>query len=78
MTFAYPLKSDRTILNSINFKIKKNEKTAFVGESGCGKTTCMQLIERFYDLANDENGSITLDGHELKGLNLKWMRENIG
>jgi len=78
VTFAYPLKADRTILNGINFTIRKNEKTALVGESGCGKTTCMQLIERFYDLANQEHGSITLDGHELRGLNLKWMRENIG
>jgi len=76
--FAYPLKVDRTILDGINFKIRKNEKTALVGESGCGKTTCMQLIERFYDLVDSEHGSITLDGHELKELNLKWMRENIG
>jgi len=78
VAFAYPLKPDRTVLNGINFSIRKNEKTAFVGESGCGKTTCMQLIERFYDLANQENGSITLDGVELRDLNLKWMRENIG
>lgn len=76
--FAYPLKPDRVILNEISFCIKKNEKTAFVGESGCGKTTCMQLIERFYDLDTEKGGSITLDGHELRGLNLKWMRENIG
>jgi len=77
VTFAYPLKPDRIILNGITFDIRKNEKTAFVGESGCGKTTCMQLIERFYDIG-DNNGSITLDGNELKSLNLKWMRENIG
>jgi len=78
VTFAYPLKKERVILDGISFKIKKNEKTALVGESGCGKTTCMQLIERFYDLETEENGSISLDGHELKELNLKWMRENIG
>jgi len=77
VTFAYPLKPDRIILNGISFDIRRNEKTAFVGESGCGKTTCMQLIERFYDIENN-NGSITLDGNELKSLNLKWMRENIG
>jgi len=78
VTFAYPSKMEKTILNGINFKIKKNEKTALVGESGCGKTTCIQLLERFYDLANEQNGSITIDGYELKDLNLKWMRENIG
>ena len=77
VTFSYPSKPDRVVLNGINFDIRPNEKTALVGESGCGKTTCMQLIERFYDLENG-NGSITLDGNELKDLNLKWMRENIG
>ena len=75
--FAYPLKKERVILNGVSFEIRRNEKTAFVGESGCGKTTCMQLIERFYDIESG-NGSITLDGRELKSLNLKWMRENIG
>ena len=77
VSFAYPLKADRQILKGITFDIRKNEKTAFVGESGCGKTTSMQLIERFYDLV-DGSGSITLDGTELKNLNLKWMRDNIG
>lgn len=75
--FAYPLKADRQILKGITFDIRRNEKTAFVGESGCGKTTSMQLIERFYDLVQG-SGSITLDGVELKDLNLKWMRDNIG
>jgi ATP-binding cassette subfamily B (MDR/TAP) protein 1 len=75
--FAYPLKKERVILNGVSFDIRKNEKTAFVGESGCGKTTCMQLIERFYDYENG-NGTISLDGNELKSLNLKWMRQNIG
>ena len=78
VTFAYPLKKERVILNSINFEIKPNQKTALVGESGCGKTTCMQLIESFYDLDGEGNGSISLDGRELKSLSLRWMRENIG
>lgn len=73
--FAYPTKKDKQILKGITFKIHKNQKTAFVGESGCGKTTCMQLIERFYDI---DAGSITLDGTELKELNLKWLRSQIG
>ena len=77
VSFAYPLKQEKLILDGISFSIRPNEKTAFVGESGCGKTTCMQLIERFYDIENG-NGSITLDGNELKDLNLKWMRGNIG
>ncbi len=77
VVFAYPLKKERIILNGVSFDIRRNEKTALVGESGCGKTTCMQLIERFYDIESG-NGSITLDGRELKSLNLRWMRDNIG
>ena len=73
--FSYPTKPDNQVLKSINFSIEANKKTAFVGESGCGKTTCMQLIERFYD---PSSGSVTLDGKNLKDLNLKWMRDNIG
>jgi len=75
VTFAYPTKPEKIILNGVSFEIRKNEKTAFVGESGCGKTTSMQLIERFYDLVG---GSITLDGVDTRELNLKWLRSNIG
>jgi len=77
LVFAYPLKQERVILNGVSFDIRRNEKTAFVGESGCGKTTCMQLVQRFYDYETGK-GSITLDGNELKDLNLRWLRENIG
>jgi len=73
--FAYPTKPEKTILNGVSFTIRKNEKTALVGESGCGKTTSMQLIERFYDITG---GSLTLDGNEIRELNLKWLRSNIG
>jgi len=73
--FSYPLKPDKLVLKGVSFKAKKNEKIAFVGESGCGKTTCVQLIERFYDI---NEGSIKIDGNELKDLNLRWLRQNIG
>ena len=73
--FAYPSKPDRVVLKGVSLTADSNEKVAFVGESGCGKTTCVQLIERFYDF---ESGSLTIDGHEVKELNLKWLRENIG
>ena len=73
--FAYPLKPDRQVLKGVSLIANTNEKVAFVGESGCGKTTCVQLIERFYDY---DSGSLTIDGHEIKSLNLKWLRQNIG
>jgi ATP-binding cassette subfamily B (MDR/TAP) protein 1 len=55
--------------------IEKGQKTALVGESGCGKSTIIQLLERFYD---PNAGTLTLDGVEIKDLDLKWLRNNIG
>lgn len=49
--------------------------TAFVGESGCGKSTIFQLLMRFYD---PQQGLITLDGVDLKDLNLIWLRTQLG
>ena len=46
-----------------------------VGESGCGKTTIMQLIERFYDI---DEGEILIDGINIKDYNLRSLRKNIG
>ena len=48
---------------------------ALVGPSGCGKSTTIQLIQRFYDTIE---GSVLLDGQDIKTLNLKWLRSNIG
>ena len=48
---------------------------ALVGSSGCGKSTCLQLIQRFYDPLN---GLIAIDGRNLKDYNLKWLRTRIG
>jgi len=48
---------------------------AFVGSSGCGKSTCIQLLQRFYDPLD---GQITLDNRDLKTLNVKWLKSQIG
>ena len=47
--FSYPNNPYKLILNNISFIIPKGKKVALVGESGCGKSTIIQLIERFYD-----------------------------
>ena len=73
--FSYPARPDVKILNNMTFKILKNKKNAFVGESGCGKSTCMQLLERFYDV---RSGCIEIDGRNIKDYNLGWLRKNIG
>ena len=52
-----------------------SKKTAFVGESGCGKSTIFQLLMRFYD---PDEGRITLDGVDLKDLDIYWLRNQIG
>jgi ATP-binding cassette subfamily B (MDR/TAP) protein 1 len=54
---------------------KAGKSYALVGPSGSGKSTIVNLIERFYD---PQEGSITLDGTDLKSLNLKWLRRQIG
>ncbi len=50
MTFAYPTKPDVKVLNNFNLKIKKGESIALVGASGCGKSSVISLILRFYDV----------------------------
>ena len=49
--------------------------TTQVGESGSGKSTVVSLIERFYDPVS---GSVQLDGHDIRTLNLRWLRRQIG
>uniref|UniRef100_A0A8B9N2H7 Bile salt export pump n=1 Tax=Accipiter nisus TaxID=211598 RepID=A0A8B9N2H7_9AVES len=75
VTFHYPSRPDVKILDNLNMVIKAGETTAFVGASGAGKSTTIQLIQRFYD-PND--GMITLDGHDIRSLNIQWLRSQIG
>uniref|UniRef100_A0AC34QR34 Uncharacterized protein n=1 Tax=Panagrolaimus sp. JU765 TaxID=591449 RepID=A0AC34QR34_9BILA len=73
--FRYPLRSDVKILDGISLKIRPGESIALVGSSGCGKSTIINLLLRFYD---PENGFIKLDGHDLRELNVKALRDSIG
>ncbi|KAJ3619098.1 hypothetical protein MTP99_005885 [Tenebrio molitor] len=73
--FQYPSRSDVKILQGFNFDIKSGETVALVGSSGCGKSTCIQLIQRFYDATS---GSVTIDDKNIKNLNLTWLRNKIG
>lgn len=73
--FSYPTRPDSKILNGLNVKITSGQTMALVGASGCGKSTTVQLLQRFYD---PEAGEITLDGHDIRTLNVKWLREHIG
>uniref|UniRef100_A0A8C6W760 Bile salt export pump n=1 Tax=Nannospalax galili TaxID=1026970 RepID=A0A8C6W760_NANGA len=75
VTFYYPSRPDVKILNNLSMVIKPGEMTALVGSSGAGKSTALQLIQRFYD---PSEGMVTLDGHDIRSLNIRWLREQIG
>jgi ATP-binding cassette subfamily B protein len=75
VTFTYPMRVDRVVLHSLNLELHPGRVVALVGESGGGKSTCTQLIQRFYD---PDSGSITLDGIDLRDIDPKYLREQIG
>jgi ATP-binding cassette subfamily B protein len=70
--FAYS--DDKEVLKNCNLNIKAGEKTAFVGESGAGKTTAVKLISRFYDVTK---GEILIGDTNVKDLNYEKLLENI-
>lgn len=52
---------------------------AFVGESGCGKSTCLQLVQRLYDVNNGpKDGGVFIDGTDVRNVQTAWLRQNIG
>ncbi|MED3553314.1 ABC transporter ATP-binding protein [Cytobacillus praedii] len=73
VTFSYD--EHKPVLEGINLQINKGETVAFVGPSGAGKTTICSLIPRFYDV---NNGSITIDGIDVRELTKKSLRSQIG
>ncbi|GMF28770.1 unnamed protein product [Phytophthora lilii] len=75
VNFTYPSRPDVQILNDYNVTIEPGQTVAFVGASGGGKSTLISLIERYYD---PSEGTILLDGRDVKTLNVKWLRSQIG
>ncbi|KAM7037261.1 ATP-dependent translocase ABCB1 [Passerculus sandwichensis] len=73
--FNYPSRPDVEILKGLNLKINSGQTVALVGGSGCGKSTTVQLIQRFYD---PKEGTVTIDGQDIKSLNIRYLREVIG
>jgi len=63
------------VLKGLNLSVKPGETLALVGQSGCGKSTCIQLLERFYD---GSAGNIKIDNERISELNVKWLRQQIG
>uniref|UniRef100_A0A7N0TJE4 Uncharacterized protein n=1 Tax=Kalanchoe fedtschenkoi TaxID=63787 RepID=A0A7N0TJE4_KALFE len=75
VSFAYPSRPDIPILRSLSLLVPSANTFALVGASGGGKSTIFALIERFYDPLQ---GCICLDGHDLRTLQVKWLRDQIG
>ncbi|KAG6769772.1 hypothetical protein POTOM_025434 [Populus tomentosa] len=73
--FAYPSRPDARILNNFSLNVPAGKTIALVGSSGSGKSTVVSLIERFYD---PNSGQVLLDGHDIKTLKLRWLRQQIG
>ncbi|OAL73966.1 hypothetical protein A7D00_1994 [Trichophyton violaceum] len=74
INLTYPSRQHVQVLNTVSMKFPANKTTALVGASGCGKSSIIGLIERFYE---PTGGYITLDGHEISDLNLNWLRQQI-
>ncbi len=74
VTFHYPARPDVVALDHLSLQIKPGETVAFVGPSGAGKTTVIQMIQRFYD---PDAGQVSLDGLDLRELNRDDFRQHI-
>jgi ATP-binding cassette, subfamily B, bacterial len=75
LSFRYPTRRDRIVLDRVSFAIGAGEMLALVGPSGAGKSTLFDLIQRFYD---PDEGGILLDGVDLRRLSLREVRQHVG
>ena len=73
--FSYPARPTVQVVKGLNLTFTAGKTAALVGASGPGKSAIISLVERFYDATD---GVVKLDGHNVKDLNLKWHRNQIG
>ena len=75
VTFAYPGETESPVLHNISFEVKPGQTMAFIGSTGSGKSSLVQLIPRFYDVTL---GKILVDGVDVRDYNLQALRQKIG
>ena len=73
VAFAYT--PDRPLIRDLNLSVTPGQRVAIVGPTGCGKTTVINLLMRFYDV---DNGSISVDGHDIRSITREDLRRNYG
>ncbi|ORX57903.1 P-loop containing nucleoside triphosphate hydrolase protein [Piromyces finnis] len=73
--FSYPARPDVEVLKGISFNCKPGQTIALVGSSGSGKSTIVQLLERFYQ---KKSGRILIDNRDIEEYNIRWLRSQIG
>lgn len=73
--FTYPSRPNIQVLRGLEVEVSPGQTLAFVGSSGCGKSTSVQLLERFYD---PDQGQVLIDGHPSHEINVPFLRSQIG
>ncbi|KAF3947034.1 hypothetical protein ACB098_01G173600 [Castanea mollissima] len=71
--FAYPSRPETLVLRQFCLEVKPGTSIGLVGKSGCGKSTMIGLIQRFYDV---ESGSVKVDGVDIRQLDIQWYRRH--
>ena len=74
VSFRYP-GAEEDVLHDISFTAEPGKTTAFIGSTGCGKSTLVNLIPRFYDVTD---GKITIDGKDIRNVSQHELREKLG
>ncbi len=75
VSFAYPNAPENRVLEDISFSVRKGETVAVIGSTGCGKSSLVSLIPRFYDATK---GTVLVDGQDVRDMDLKTLRAKIG
>ncbi|KAL7714251.1 Multidrug resistance protein 1 [Entamoeba marina] len=75
ISFNYPTRPNHSVLTNFSLKASQGKTIALVGASGCGKSTTIQLLQRFYQ---QTSGKILVGGVDIRELNISWLRNQIG